>query len=170
MSSIFRILQDANAKNPNLDDAVETIMRGIRLPNMESWVEQQVADTEKFLRSLDLPRREFRRRGRHMLKTIKATARQAAKNARIYQRYDPEEIWGFRYLNTGDNIRPDHAALHGMTLPSDHEFWVQGFPPNGCNCKCTIKVMLRKPKRLSRVPPVDLDPAFAFNPGIQLSS
>lgn len=165
MTSIFRILKDGRP----ISEATDTIMRGIRLPNMQDWVEQQVADTDRYLKSLNLPEREYRRRGQQVLRTVKATARQAAKNARLYQRAG-DDIWGFRYLTTGNNIRPDHQALHGLTLPKDDPFWQQWFPPNGWNCKCRIQVMKRKPKRVGKAPDLEPDPAFAFNPGIQLGS
>ncbi len=37
-----------------------------------------------------------------------------------------------------DRTRPHHAALDGVTLPADHPFWDENFPPRGFNCRCTV--------------------------------
>lgn len=33
-----------------------------------------------------------------------------------------------------DKVRPEHAALHGVTLPPSDPFWEEFYPPNGWNC------------------------------------
>ena len=33
-------------------------------------------------------------------------------------------------------VRPDHAALDGITLPADDPFWSKYYPPNGWGCRC----------------------------------
>lgn len=40
-----------------------------------------------------------------------------------------------------DRTRPAHAALHGLILPANHEFWSTHFPPIGFNCRCTITAL-----------------------------
>ena len=35
-------------------------------------------------------------------------------------------------------VRPEHAAMDGITLPIDHVFWQTRYPPNGWNCRCTV--------------------------------
>lgn len=42
-------------------------------------------------------------------------------------------------------VRPEHAALHGVTLPVTDSFWEEYYPPNGWNCRCTV-VQVRKSK------------------------
>ena len=37
-----------------------------------------------------------------------------------------------------DRTRPHHATLDGLTLPYDHEFWNEHFPPWGFNCRCSV--------------------------------
>lgn len=37
-----------------------------------------------------------------------------------------------------DRTRPQHAALDGLMLPADHEFWDEHYPPWGFNCRCTV--------------------------------
>ncbi|MCH5237003.1 MAG: minor capsid protein [Muribaculaceae bacterium] len=76
-----------------------------------------------------------------------------------------------------DHVRPEHAALDGVTLPPSDPFWEEYYPPNGWNCRCTV-VQVRK----SKYPATPHDEAmalgevalqkdskgiFRFNPGIE---
>lgn len=76
-----------------------------------------------------------------------------------------------------DKVRPEHAALDGVTLPPSDPFWAEFYPPNGWNCRCTV-VQVRKSKypttpheeamrlgdeALQR----DSKGIFRFNPGIE---
>lgn len=75
-------------------------------------------------------------------------------------------------------VRPEHAELHGITLPVTDSFWDEYFPPNGWNCRCTV-VQVLKGKNV----PTDHDEAmsrgkvavakdtkgmFRFNPGKEM--
>jgi SPP1 gp7 family putative phage head morphogenesis protein len=40
-----------------------------------------------------------------------------------------------------DRTRPEHAALHGIIFPANHEFWNSHFPPIGFNCRCTVTAL-----------------------------
>lgn len=79
-----------------------------------------------------------------------------------------------------DHVRPEHAALDGVTLPPSDSFWEEFYPPNGWNCRCTV-VQVRK----SKYPATPHDEAmrlgdealqrdskgmFRFNPGIEQTS
>lgn len=44
-----------------------------------------------------------------------------------------------------DKVRPEHAALDGVTLPMSDPFWESYYPPNGWNCRCTV-AQVRKQK------------------------
>ena len=44
-----------------------------------------------------------------------------------------------------DRTRPKHAALNGVTLPADHEFWNTHFCPDDWNCRCIITATLDIP-------------------------
>jgi len=49
-----------------------------------------------------------------------------------------------RYETAGDSrVREAHQKLNGVILPVDSPFWDTAFPPNGWNCRCTVK-QLRK--------------------------
>lgn len=43
-----------------------------------------------------------------------------------------------------DKVRPEHAAMHGITLPPSDPFWDNYFPPNGWGCRCTVVEVLKK--------------------------
>ncbi|MDE5713727.1 MAG: phage head morphogenesis protein [Muribaculaceae bacterium] len=56
-----------------------------------------------------------------------------------------------------DKVRPEHAALDGVTLPPSDSFWSEFYPPNGWNCRCTV-VQVRK----SKYPASDHDEAMTL--------
>lgn len=72
-----------------------------------------------------------------------ASADMAAKWERI-------EADGDRYnlqyrTQKDEKVRPEHAALDGVTLPPSDPFWESYYPPNGWNCRCTV-AQVRKSK------------------------
>ena len=106
----------------------------------------------------------------------------AHASAQMASRWEQFEADGDRYnlqyrtANDG-SVRPEHAALHGVTLPPSDPFWQSYFPPNGWNCRCTA-VQVRKEKypetprdeaekRAANALSRDHRGMFRFNPGIQ---
>ena len=62
----------------------------------------------------------------------------------------------YRTANDG-KVRPEHAAMHGITLPPSDSFWEEFYPPNGWNCRCTV-IQVRK----SKYPATDHEEAMAL--------
>lgn len=104
-----------------------------------------------------------------------ASSEMAAKWEQFAQ--DEEEYYlQYRTANDGA-VRPEHAALHDVTLPASDSFWDSYYPPNGWNCRCTVvqvlrymhkatphnEAMQRGAKALSN----DKKGMFIFNPGKQ---
>lgn len=83
-----------------------------------------------------------------------------------------EILWGYKYVSVGDDrVRPEHAALEGVTLPKDNPFWQRFYPPNGWNCRCYAipvfeeREIVNPPDADANGNPIAPDKGFAFNPG-----
>lgn len=119
---------------------------------------------------------------RHYLRAeynfVNASADMAAKWEEFAQDGDR---YNLQYRTAGDEkVRPEHAALHGVTLPIDDPFWRDYFPPNGWNCRCTV-VQVRKSKypvtphdeamqRGADATEKDTKGIFRFNSGLEQKS
>ena len=65
--------------------------------------------------------------------------------------------YNLQYRTAGDDkVRPEHAALHGVTLPMSDPFWDEYYPPNGWNCRCTVVQVLK-----DKYPATDRAEAYA---------
>lgn len=69
-------------------------------------------------------------------------------------------------------VRPSHAALHGVICRFDDPFWQRFYPPNGFNCRCTVRTLSekdlqRRGLRITEKLPVGVEPdeGFDYNPG-----
>ena len=72
----------------------------------------------------------------------------AHRSAQIAARWEASEKNGDRYLlqyrtQSDGKVRPEHAALHGVTLEKGDGFWDYYLPPNGWGCRCTVVEVLR---------------------------
>ncbi len=129
-------------------------------------------------------------RARIIFETNIAMAHSAGEYARLT---DPDTLAVFpywQYVHSGSrHPRQQHLAWNGMILRADDPFWKTHFPPNGWNCRCTVRpVSGRDLQRMGRrgpdnAPPivtrpwtnpstgevehvpVGIDPGFDYNPG-----
>lgn len=68
----------------------------------------------------------------------------AAMAARWERFAEDTDRYFLQYRTAADGkVRPEHAALHGVTLPFSDSFWDEFFPPNGWNCRCTVVQALK---------------------------
>lgn len=104
-----------------------------------------------------------------------ASAEMAAK----WEGYEEDgDEYYLQYRTAGDDkVRPEHAALNGVTLPMSDPFWDEYFPPNGWNCRCTVVQVLKEKypatdraeafRRGQEALAKDTKGIFHFNPGKQ---
>lgn len=74
---------------------------------------------------------------------VQASATMAAK----WEQFSEDgDRYNLQYRTAKDDkVRPEHAALDGVTLPMSDSFWETYYPKNGWNCRCTV-VQVRKQK------------------------
>jgi SPP1 gp7 family putative phage head morphogenesis protein len=106
------------------------------------------------------------------VETLVRTHSQMAYNAAQHIELEKDaQIWGYKYVTVGDDrVRPEHARLDGLVKKKDNEIWKTIWPPNGWNCRCQV-LPIYDPEAQTRLPnnTKDLvDPAFRFNPGLEL--
>ena len=82
---------------------------------------------------------------RHYLRAEYNYAEASAEMAGKWERFQEDgDDYNLQYRTAGDDkVRPEHAALHGVTLPPSDSFWDEYYPPNGWNCRCTVVQVLK---------------------------
>lgn len=76
----------------------------------------------------------------NIYRTNLQSAYQAGRHAQMKATADSRPFW--RYLAIKDRrTRPTHLALHGLVFRHDHEFWATWYPPNGFQCRCTVRAL-----------------------------
>jgi hypothetical protein len=68
---------------------------------------------------------------------------------RYKQMTDPDYLqvrpyWRYLHSDSVMYPRPLHLAWHGLTLPHDHPFWKEHYPPNGWGCQCRVTTVGKK--------------------------
>lgn len=106
-------------------------------------------------------------------------AQAAAEMAAKWEDFEEDgDDYYLQYRTAGDDkVRPEHAALHGVTLPMSDPFWDEYYPPNGWNCRCTVVQVLKDKypatdraealRRGQEALAKDTKGIFRFNPGKQ---
>ena len=115
----------------------------------------------------------------HYLRAEYEFAAASAQMAAKWERFAEDgDRYNLQYRTAGDDrVRPEHAALDGITLPPSDSFWESYFPPNGWRCRCDV-VQVRKSKypitphdeamQLGEMATAaDTKNIFRFNPGKQ---
>ena len=81
----------------------------------------------------------------------------SAEMAARWESYEKDgDEYYLQYRTAGDDkVRPEHAALNGVTLPMSDPFWDEYYPPNGWNCRCNVVQVLKGTNA-----PTDRDEAY----------
>ncbi len=74
------------------------------------------------------------------------TAYLAAQSASRYQQLIRKSTifpyWEYRAIHD-KHTRPEHMMLDGVVLPAGDKLWNDIYPPNGWNCRCRVKPLLK---------------------------
>ena len=74
------------------------------------------------------------------------TAYLAAQSASRYQQLIRKDkvfpYWQYRAIHD-KHTRPEHMMLDGVVLPAGDKLWDDIYPPNGWNCRCRVKPLLK---------------------------
>jgi len=134
----FRVAEVHNARL--IADVKKRIEDSLR--EGQSWAEVR-RDLVKMFDTAGVPRPAL-----HRLRLVFQTnVQQAYNDGRRESMEDPEVASAFpfwKYLTVGNgtagykNVRPDHAALHGLVFRADDPFWNSHYPPWSYNCRCTV--------------------------------
>lgn len=108
---------------------------------------------------------------------VQASADMAAR----WESFSDDDRYELQYRTAGDDrVRPEHAALDGITLSKSDSFWNGCMPPNSWNCRCQV-VQVRRGKypttphsdampRGDKALAKDTKGMFRFNSGKQAKS
>lgn len=80
--------------------------------------------------------------GRTEYSTAVLTAESAANYQRLSAKTDRFPFWQYVTLNDG-KVREEHQKLHGVTLKFNDPLWDKIFPPNGWNCRCRVRPLMK---------------------------
>lgn len=81
-----------------------------------------------------------RHRLNRIYRTNLRTARAAGRWERIEKRAKRMPYLVYDATND-DRVRSDHLAKDMIILPVGHPFWQRWYPPNGWNCRCSVRQM-----------------------------
>lgn len=108
----------------------------------------RVKSFNKFYQDVSAIRKKYNRNWLHAEYNFAVSSAQMASHWAEYQQ--DEEMTNLQYRTAlDDKVRPEHAALEGVTLPMSDPFWDTAFPPNGWNCRCHVIPVLKEDFPLS---------------------
>ena len=103
----------------------------------------RVKSFNKFYQDVSAIRQKYNRNWLHAEYNFAVSSAQMASQWAEYQQ--DEEMANLQYRTAlDDKVRPEHAALEGVTLPMSDPFWDTAFPPNGWNCRCHVIPVLKE--------------------------
>ena len=79
-------------------------------------------------------------RGANYLSAEYQSAKAQARAGRNWSKIEANKstLKYLEYQTVGDGrVRPEHAAMDGITMRVDDAFWSSYYPPNGWRCRCT---------------------------------
>jgi SPP1 gp7 family putative phage head morphogenesis protein len=98
---------------------------------------------------------------RQNVQTAYAVGRHAQMTEPHIMRIRP--YWQYVAVRDG-RTRPSHRALDGLVFPATHEFWNTHYPPNGYQCRCTVKALSERQVRERGLEVLDSLPADLVDP------
>ena len=108
----------------------------------------RVKSFNQFYQDVSAIRNKYNRNWLHAEYNFAVSSAQMASHWAEYQQ--DEEMTNLQYRTAlDDKVRPEHAALEGVTLPMSDPFWDTAFPPNGWNCRCHVIPVLKEDFPLS---------------------
>lgn len=116
-------------------------------------------DRKSFERFLNDVRKIDKTYNRNYLRAEYNFASASAEMAARWEQFmEDGDRYNLQYRTANDGkVRPEHAALHGVTLPITDSFWDEFTPPNGWNCRCSVTQV-----RKSKYPATPHDEAMAL--------
>ena len=142
-----------------IQDLVESALRdGLTVDDFQDFVE------EKLERAGVTPLSDW-----HIETVFRTNVEDAYHAGRWQMLNDPDVadmVVAYRYVTMDDNrVRPAHEDMHGRTFAKDDPIWLEWWPPNGYNCRCTTISIFTGEEWEGSTKPADLTPdeGFAHN-------
>ena len=103
----------------------------------------QVKDFDTFYQDTKAVRDNY---NKHYLRAeYNYAVRTAEQTARWCQLTKDGDEYNLLYQTIGDDrVRPEHQDLEGICLPPSDPFWATAYPPNGWNCRCSVRRVFKE--------------------------